>query len=45
MKIQKKIDVKKLKHQLWTYINPKLEQTHGMKESLLSRPTPSTQYS
>lgn len=39
MKIQKKIDVKKLKHQLWTYINPKIEGTLGMKESTLSRPT------
>lgn len=39
MKIQKKIDVKKLKHQLWTYINPKIEKTIGMKESLLSKPT------
>ncbi len=38
MKIQKKIDVKKLKHQLWTFINPKIEHTKGMKESLLSRP-------
>lgn len=25
LKIQKKIDVKRLKHQLWTYINPKIE--------------------
>ena len=25
LKIQKKIDVKKLKYQLWTYINPKIE--------------------
>jgi hypothetical protein len=24
LKIQKKIDVKKLKYQLWTYINPKI---------------------
>jgi hypothetical protein len=39
MKIQKKIDVKKLKYQLWTYINPKIEKTIGMKESVLSRPT------
>jgi hypothetical protein len=39
MKIQKKIDVKKLKHQLWTYINPKIEGSLGMKESTLSRPT------
>jgi len=38
MKIQKKIDVKKLKHQLWTFINPKIEHTKGMKESLLSKP-------
>ena len=38
MKIQKKIDVKKLKHQLWTFINPKIEHTRGMKESLLSKP-------
>ena len=39
MKIQKKIDVKKLKYQLWNYINPKIEKTAGMKESVLSRPT------
>lgn len=42
MKIQKKIDVKKLKHQLWTFINPKIEHTRGMKESLLSRPVVET---
>ena len=30
--------MKKLKHQLWTFINPKIENTQGMKESLLSKP-------
>jgi mono/diheme cytochrome c family protein len=35
MKIQKKIDVKKLKHQLWTFINPKIEHTNGMKEIII----------
>ncbi len=38
MKIQKKIDVKKLKHQLWTFINPRIDPSKGVKESELSRP-------
>jgi hypothetical protein len=32
LKIQKKIDVKKLKHQLWTVINPMVEEAPGKSE-------------
>ena len=29
LKIQKKIDVKRLKHQLWTVINPNIDQVEN----------------
>ena len=38
LKIQKKIDVKKLKHQLWTCILPKVEDAPGKPEKEMNFP-------
>lgn len=38
MKIQKKIDVKRLKHQLWTFINPIVDEAPGKSEKALNFP-------
>lgn len=38
LKIQKKIDVKRLKHQLWTVINPLVEHVPGKSEQEMNYP-------